>query len=349
MKIAYFVSSLKKCGPNVVIFGLIKQLKNKYDVEILYLDEEKDNFLAGAGANVTKVENIKHLRCLFSRFDVVHSNGIRPDLFSIIAKITYRKDFKLVTTIHNYVYQDLYYSYGLMHSIFYGTLWGFIWLFFSKVVVLSQQASKYYWFIPKNKKSIIANGIECKKYQAVKVINYRNKYNIPSSAILIGTCANFTKRKGIDIIINELTKRDDIYFIAAGNGIEKGNLVKQVYDCGLQSRVIFMDFLKDPQDFMSQLDIFVMPSRNEGFGLTVLEATNVGVPVITSDLPIFKELFENMTVSFQLNDTSTFSQAVDYLIKNKSTLSKQFRNNMAEKYAVEIMALKYEQVYLDVI
>lgn len=345
MKIAYFISSLKKCGPNVVILGLIKKMKEIHDVEIFYLDETSNDYFKDVTIRKTRINGHKSAVALLSNFDIVHSNGIRPDFISLKARLFSKNKYKLITTIHNYVYQDLYYSYGIIRSLLFGTLWCIIWLFFDKVVVLSGEAEKYYWFIPRYKKNVVANGIDCKKYNSGNIINYRREYNIPADAILIGTCANFTKRKGIDIVIESIKNEEHVYFIAAGQGVEKNNLINMAKKYKLCSRVHFIDFIDDPQDFMSQLDIFVVPSRSEGFGLTILESTNVGTPVLTSNLTIFKELFDEMTVSFCLDDISTFNAAIEFLFKNKAVLSRKFRHEMVSRYSLDVMASKYNQVY----
>ncbi|MDU7311106.1 MAG: glycosyltransferase family 4 protein [Aeromonas sp.] len=345
MRVAYLISSLKKCGPNVVVYNLIEEMKNHHHVEIFYLDDNHhDDFFSTQNINKTKVNGVVDANFKLSNFDVVHSGGIRPDILALLIKVKNR-NVKIISTIHNYVFQDLYYSYGIFKSIFFGLIWCFIWCFFDKVVVLSKEAKRYYWFIPKRKKHVIHNGIVCSPFTPSYVLNYRQEYNIPNSSILIGTCANITKRKGIDLVIKMLAYTDDIFFLIAGDGVEKESLLALVKSMRLDNKVLFLSHIDDPKEFMAQLDVYVMPSRSEGFGLTVIEATNVNTPVITSNIPIFKELFSYMTVFFDINDLFSLKENIFYVAKNKEELSKKFRAIMLSKYTSKIMSTKYEELY----
>ncbi|EES5341247.1 glycosyltransferase family 4 protein, partial [Escherichia coli] len=175
--------------------------------------------------------------------------------------------------------------------------------------------------------------------------NYRKEFNIPDDGILAGSCANLTKRKGIDLVIQTLTKEHKIYYIVAGNGIEKHNLINLVKARKLHERVYFIDFLDEPESFMSQLDVFLMPSRSEGFGLTVLESTKLGIPVITSNIPIFMELFDQMCLTFDIKNPSTLIDVITYAKKNRLHLSQKFHAIFQDRFTSSKMATKYENVY----
>lgn len=351
MKIAFILSSLKKCGPNVVIKNLIKELQKNCDITIFYLDDIGHDFFTDVDVAKVSYKNIYSSITVFNEYDIVHSNGIRPDLINAFYGLTKRSRSKTISTIHNHVFQDLYYSYGMLKSIIFGFIWCILWLVIGRVVVLSNLANQYYWFIPSSKKYIVKNGVE-QKYNngdSDNSIKYREIYHIPKSAILVGTCANLTKRKGIDIVINEMSNKNDIYFIVAGDGNEKGNLQKLINAKHLEKKVKLIDFVDDTESFMSQIDIFIMPSRSEGFGLTVIEAVGVGTPVITSNIPIFQELFQDMTVQFNLNEPHELEKIIHDTYKEKKSLIHKHKIRMLEKYTSSIMCKKYSKIYEEII
>lgn len=345
MKIAYVVSSKKKCGPNIVILNIVKELANKHEMEIFFLDESDDDVFECVNVKSTQIKKASDLKEHLKRFDIIHSSGIRPDALVVLCKVIYRVKCKIITTIHNYVFQDLYYSYGLVKSLIWGLLWCSIWLFFDKLVILSKNADNYYWFLPSAKKNIIYNGIDDNDCLQNKKCNYRKEFNIPDDGILAGSCANLTKCKGIDLVIQTLTKEHKIYYIVAGDGIEKHNLINLVKARKLHERVYFIDFLDEPESFMFQLDVFLMPSRSEGFGLTVLESTKLGIPVITSNIPIFMELFDQMCLTFDIKNPSTLIDVITYAKKNRLHLSQKFHAIFQDRFTSSKMATKYENVY----
>ncbi|EEZ5390077.1 glycosyltransferase family 4 protein, partial [Escherichia coli] len=127
--------------------------------------------------------------------------------------------------------------------------------------------------------------------------------------------------------------------------IEKHNLINLVKARKLHERVYFIDFLDEPESFMSQLDVFLMPSRSEGFGLTVLESTKLGIPVITSNIPIFMELFDQMCLTFDIKNPSTLIDVITYAKKNRLHLSQKFHAIFQDRFTSSKMATKYENVY----
>ncbi|XIW69828.1 glycosyltransferase [Escherichia coli] len=163
---------------------------------------------------------------------------------------------------------------------------------------------------------------------------------MPDDGILAGSCANLTKRKGIDLVIQTLTKEHKIYYIVAGNGIEKHNLINLVKARKLHERVYFIDFLDEPESFMSQLDVFLMPSRSEGFGLTVLESTKLGIPVITSNIPIFMELFDQMCLTFDIKKSIYINRCNNPYAKKSDCI---FRKNSMLYFKIGLLLQRWLQ------
>ena len=349
MKIAYVTSSLKQCGPNVVLKNIISNLSQseRDTAEVFFLTESKDNYFEDLDVKQSKVKTLNQLKNELYEYDIIHSSGIRPDVVCAYLKVKskfHRKKIKITTTIHNYVFQDLYYEYGIMTSLLAGFLWCFSWLFFNKIVILSNHANQYYWFLPKTKKIIINNGITI-NHKNRSGFSLRSKLSIPVDAILIGSCANLTATKGLDIIIRQLNQGNNIHFVVAGEGKEKEKLIKLSHECEVQNKVHFITFQASPFDFIEQLDIFMMPSRSEGFGLTVIEAVQLKVPVITSDIPIFKELFNGMVRMFALQSPSSLITEIIYTFNNKALLSAKAFDLSQQKYTAEIMSQKYFNLY----
>lgn len=139
-----------------------------------------------------------------------------------------------------------------------------------------------------NQIKLIFNGVAHEKFDIkkndVENIELRKKYTLPKEKVIIGFIGSFIYRKGIDILLEATSglDKDQFHLVLVGDGdlnwtkdlINKFNLVD---NCNL------FEF-QDPINFYKMCDILVLPSRQEGFGLVVIEAMMAGVPVVRSNV-----------------------------------------------------------------
>ncbi len=107
-----------------------------------------------------------------------------------------------------------------------------------------------------------------------------------SSQTVVGTIARLSKVKGLDVLVNAMAlivqSAPDVKLVIAGEGKEQKALQDLVRQRGLERNILFLPAVKHIDDILSLLDIFVMPSRQEGLGLSVLEAQSRGLAVVAS-------------------------------------------------------------------
>jgi glycosyltransferase involved in cell wall biosynthesis len=118
---------------------------------------------------------------------------------------------------------------------------------------------------------------------------------------------------------------------------------------GVAQRCVFTGYRENPWETAINIDVFVFPSRSEGFGLALVEAANLEIPIICSDIPTFREIFrENEVTFFQLDDIDDLNNKILMLdeIKDKVSLAKL----KAEKlFSLESMCYNYYQDYKNLI
>ena len=94
------------------------------------------------------------------------------------------------------------------------------------------------------------------------------------------------RKKGFDVLLEAfaLYLRDvpDGRLIIGGDGPDKAALLQQVASYGIEANVEFSGWIENVPDFLKRGDIFVLPSRDEPFGIVVLEAMALGKPIISS-------------------------------------------------------------------
>lgn len=114
--------------------------------------------------------------------------------------------------------------------------------------------------------------------------------------VIIATVGSLHPRKGHAQLVRafaELTKREPARLIIVGEGPLAGELAQLAEDLGVADRVWFTGYLADPYGLLREVDIYVQPSIEEGFGIAVLEAMALGRPVIASKAGGLPELIED--------------------------------------------------------
>lgn len=141
----------------------------------------------------------------------------------------------------------------------------------------------------KNKNVVILkNAIDTNifKYDTNEREKIRKELNINGN-LVIGCVGNLGKEKNINFAIEILSDvlkiKDNVKLLLIGDGTERENLMKLAKDKGIYESVYFLGRRADVNRILQGLDVFIMPSEYEGFGIAALEAATSGLPVILSD------------------------------------------------------------------
>jgi len=98
-----------------------------------------------------------------------------------------------------------------------------------------------------------------------------------------------SREKGADVLLDAMplvrAAISDADLTILGEGPLKPDLLEQRERLGLNEAVHLVGFQPNPYPYFKHADLFVLPSRFEGFGLVVIEALAVGTPVVASDCP----------------------------------------------------------------
>lgn len=130
----------------------------------------------------------------------------------------------------------------------------------------------------------------------------RAELGLQEGDLAVGTVAQIGPRKGIDILLETarilLRERSDLVFLIAGPpaGGQEGfaNQVRAAAEApDFRNRVRFLGSRPDIPNFLASLDLFVLPTRAEPFGIAIIEAIAAGVPVIASKVGGIPEILSS--------------------------------------------------------
>lgn len=123
-------------------------------------------------------------------------------------------------------------------------------------------------------------------------------------------------------------KKENLRFVMAGEGELLPALINKCTEDGMMDKFHFTGHLSQPELFtlMSGAAIFVMPSTSDPFGLSALEAANVGLPVILSDQCGVKEVLPAAEIVTKA-DPKIYAQRIIKLIQNKDSTEKHIQTN----------------------
>lgn len=141
----------------------------------------------------------------------------------------------------------------------------------------------------------------------------------------------YERYKNVEVLIQAMDDLKNYTLLLAGNCDEqrKNSLIKHSHS---KNRILFLGRINDGEyvRLLESSFALVMPSKDEGFGLPVVEAMNAGCPVICSDIPIFREIAGSAALFFGVNDAHGLANQVKMLedLKIRQTLIDQSSINV---------------------
>jgi len=151
---------------------------------------------------------------------------------------------------------------------------------------------------PEGKGAVIwsgsASGVNLQKFDISRKETWRKsireQYGIGENDFVYGFIGRITGDKGINELLAAskkiLQEQDNIWLMLVGY-LEKTDTVDQELLNWAQNekRVLFCGYTDVVEQYLSAMDVYVLPSHREGFGSAVVEAEAMGVPVIVTDIP----------------------------------------------------------------
>ncbi len=170
-----------------------------------------------------------------------------------------------------------------------------------------------------------------------EIRSYRRKFDLPEDKIIILFVGSIQHRKGVDLAIDAFidvqNNYEDTYLLLVGPYKKEENpsydedFIRNIQHTlnvsGVFDKVRFLGMVEGRQalaEIYRLSDIFVFPSRREGLGNVVLEAMASGLPVVSSALPVLKNVIMDQVngLTAPIDDSKGISKGISYLINYPS-------------------------------
>jgi glycosyltransferase involved in cell wall biosynthesis len=158
------------------------------------------------------------------------------------------------------------------------------------VAVSDLGASEFCRHLPRAHIRVIPNGIDLRCFAPHERDARRRELGLPTGIPIVGNVGRLEHVKGHDVLLDALPHIEQhCRVVIVGDGSERQQLEARATSLGVSDRILFLGHLDDLARVYPCFDLFVLPSRNEGLSISLLEAQACGVPTIASNVGATRE------------------------------------------------------------
>ncbi len=326
--VLYIIDSLDAIGgAEIMLVSPLTEIQESYNVILVTLYGEniyKEKYLIQNKQYCLHMHSRKDILSAVARLkEIIKENNvnlIHSYLYwsTIVARLSSNKNtehiFSLATMMKEHVYTHKWYSRytQIIESITYK----------KKQIVIAPTHEVLKDFDKavgiKGRAEVIANFVADEFFN-----NHQSRHDSPDdNTFKLVAVGNLKQVKNYQLFIDafKLLKSLPITLDIYGDGPLKEDLKKQICDNHLSINI------KGSHDAIHSVlpnyDAFVMASFHEGFGISAAEAMATGLPMLLSDISVFREVSKNNAIFFNPYNPESFVNAVEKLVNNKECMQK---------------------------
>ena len=208
-----------------------------------------------------------------------------------------------------------------------------------------------------SKLQVIYNGIDLEEIEKTTPMS-RDQLGIPDDAFVVGMVGRLSKQKAPDTFVKAAKlikeKIPNAFFLMVGDGELRDQTEELINQYDLGSSFLITGWVDNPTAYMKIMDVGMLLSRWEGFGLVLPEYMACGVPIVATNVDAIPNIVTN-GVNGMLVDKDDYhkaADAVDKLFKQpdlRSSLVKTESNIVKNKFDGKRVAQNSEQLYKELI
>lgn len=193
------------------------------------------------------------------------------------------------------------------------------------VIAISQEVKEHLISdlkLDEKKISVINNGIDVNSFGDFSKKDSTRKDLGINDAPVVGNIGRLSDVKGHIYLIRAMSQVIKIIpralLLIIGEGKTKSALIEEVNKLDIKDKVLFISEARGTQDVLAAMDVFAMPSLQEGLGLALMEAMAQGLAVVGSKVGGIKSLIQNEVTGLLVEPTDVegLAQAISRLLKD---------------------------------
>ena len=362
MKVLYVVTALAKGGAERVVCDLADAMFERgHEVKIAYLIGEVITQPEHQEIEIIKV-NLSNFKTLLPAYlklakiiknfkpEVVHSHMVHANILVRLVRITTSID-KLISTAHNSNEGGALrmISYRITHRLA------------DVSTNVSQEATQAFedmGAVPKDGMQTVYNGISLKKFHYIPEARAKleKELGFTENHRVILAVGRFNEQKDYPNLLKaiSLLKQEIIYpfkVIIVGDGELRDTIENAVDNLNLKDEVLLLGRRTDIPELMSAANLFVLPSKYEGFGLVVAEAMACECLVVATDSGGVAEVLNNLEFLVPPSDVIALKNKIKYAFeleaKKKKKVISQNLNHVRENFSLQDIVEKWVNLYYE--
>jgi glycosyltransferase involved in cell wall biosynthesis len=299
------------------------------------------------------------LRPLRNQFDIIHASGAtyRNSGVGIVAKALGKKSLTIVSMAHNDLYHVGRTRIGKVQSLLLN--------FVDRYVSLSRQITDEIKSLPLDRaKAVeIPQGVNTERFRpadAGERARLRAKLALPERPIAL-YAGVFDSRKNVEWLVHTWLKNRQLFtdwcLLLVGptsrderdRGL-RGKLIALVQREGVDRDILFADFSLQLEDYYRAVDLFILPSQNEGLPNVVLEAMSCGLPCVVTRISGTNDLINHgeSGMLFDVNDERSFIECITPLVSSQDlrrSIGISAMDEIRVRFSSELSAERYLNLY----
>ena len=351
LRVLHLINSLDRAGAEIAVAKLSLELvKSGAKVSIAALAGGDPHLVDEGRANGVDVEllgerNIRNPICLWKlhrllrrgKWDVLHAHLFPTQYW---AALTAAKEMILVTTEHTTLNRRM--KYRVLQP-----LEAAIYRRYSCVICNSDAtADRFATWLPSVKELIrvIENGIDVEQISNYPRADF-SKLGIQGPVVLC--VGRLEYEKGQDVLVRAIQHIPGATLVLVGTGSRYGKLVELARSLHLGERVRFLGQSTEVAGLMKGCDVYVQPSRWEGFGMAALEAIASGARIVASDVPGLGDLVRQVGRVSPPNDYVLLANAITDAMKDP--VDQESRTDLLARYSLRKACRKHLELYVSIV
>jgi teichuronic acid biosynthesis glycosyltransferase TuaC len=331
-------------------------------IQVQCYDSVNFGFRLGIPYAIPQITSLKTFLEVVQAHDIIHVHG-HPYLSSLLAaKIAKRCSKPLVVTQHNTFieYESSFWDHvEWLNDLAIGKQ---VLKDADKIVAVSNATKNYVLSLGADpeKTEVLHNGVDLNRFKPLTEIKneMRQHLGIPKDANVVITVRRLVYKNGIDTLIESakvaIKKNPRIVFLAVGKGPDLLQIQEKIRQLEIEKNFKLTGFIPDEKlpFYYNAADFFVLPSKSgEGLPLVALEAMSCGLPIIATNVGGTSEIMaENYGKLVPPDNPHSLAEAIlEFSHKDLSTLKKDLRTTVEQKYSWDKNVEKLGEIYEELI